>query len=64
MNITQIKNFVATEYTAATAEVHNFVAWLEGKNNELNGAVAALNTAKPVLEKAGYTVTVTPPPAA
>jgi hypothetical protein len=64
MNITQIKNFVATEYTAATAEVHNFVAWLEGKNNELNSAVAAMNSALPVLQKAGYVITITPPPAA
>lgn len=64
MLLTQIKTFVATEYTAATAEVHAFVAWLEGKDNELKSAVAAMNTATPVLQKAGYTVTVTPPPAA
>lgn len=61
MHMSQIKNFIATEYTAATAEVNAFVAWLEGKDNELKSAVAAVNTAKPVLEKAGYTVTVTPP---
>jgi len=64
MIISQIKNFVATEYTAATAEVHAFVQWLEGKDNELKSAVAAMNTAKPVLEKAGYVVNITPPPAA
>lgn len=63
MNINQVKNFVATEYTAATAEVHAFVQWLEGKDNELKGAIAAMNSAKPVLEKAGYTVTVTAPTA-
>ena len=63
MFINQIKNFVATEYTAATAEVHAFVQWLEGKDNELKSAVANMNAAKPVLEKAGYTVTITPPAA-
>lgn len=63
MNITQIKNFVSTEYSAATAEVHNFIAWLENKDNETKTALASVNSAKPVLEKAGYTVVVTPPAA-
>ena len=63
MNITQVKNFVATEYTAATAEVHAFVQWLEGKDNELKSAIANMNAAKPILEKAGYTVVVTAPAA-
>ena len=63
MHMSQIKNFIATEYPAASAEVMSFINWLEGKDNELKNAVAAMQSAKPVLEKAGYTVTVTPPAA-
>jgi hypothetical protein len=63
MHMSQIKNYVQTEFPSATAEVHQFIAWLEGKDAELKNAVAAMQTAKPVLEKAGYTVTVTPPAA-
>lgn len=61
MLISQVKQLVATEYAAATAEVHSFIQWLEGKDNELKGAVAAYNAALPVLVKAGWTGALTPP---
>lgn len=52
--MTQIKGWLAKEYTSATAEVHAFVAWVEQKDNQVESA-------KAVLLAEGYTVT---PPAA
>jgi hypothetical protein len=54
VSVTQIKDFIAREYTAATQEVHNFVAWLEQKD-------AQLAAAKSLLENNGYTVTAKAP---
>jgi hypothetical protein len=50
VSITQIKDFIAREYTQASAEVHNFISWLEQKD-------AQLAAAKALLEANGYTVT-------
>ena len=56
VTIAQIKDFVAKEYTQATQEVHNFIAWLEQKDNQIEAA-------KAVLEANGYIVTPKPPAA-
>ena len=50
VSVNQIKDFVAREYTQATQEVHNFIAWLEAKDNQLQAA-------KGLLEANAYTVT-------
>jgi hypothetical protein len=50
VSIPQIKDFISREYTSATQEVHNFVAWLEQKD-------AQLAAAKALLENNGFTVT-------
>ena len=54
VSIPQIKDFIAREYTSATQEVQNFVAWLEQKD-------AQLQAAKTLLETNGYTVTAKNP---
>lgn len=51
ISVTQIKDFIAREYTQATGEVHAFIVWLEQKDNQLQAA-------KTLLEANGYTVTL------
>ena len=48
--LTDIKTWLAKEYTQATQEVHNFISWVEQKDNQIESA-------KAVLEANGYTVT-------
>ena len=50
VTIQQIRDYVAREYTQATQEVHNFIAWLEQKDNQIQSA-------KAILEANGFTVT-------
>jgi DNA-binding transcriptional MerR regulator len=50
VTIAQIRDFVAREYTQASAEVQNFINWLEQKD-------AQIASAKALLEANGYTVT-------
>jgi len=50
ISVAQIKDFVAREYTQATQEVQNFIAWLEQKD-------AQITAAKTLLEANGFTVT-------
>jgi len=53
--LTEIKDWVAREYTQASQDVHNFIAWVEQKNN-------SIESAKALLAANGYVVTpkVTP----
>ena len=50
MTVTEMKEWVAREYTQATAEVHAFIAWVEQKD-------AHIQSAKTLLEANGYVVT-------
>lgn len=59
LTVASMKDWVAREFPQATAEVHNFINWVEQKHNQLEGA-------KALLEQNGYTVapkgtTPTPP---
>jgi len=50
ITVATMKDWIAREYTQATQEVHNFIAWVEQKDNQIESA-------KAVLEANGYTVT-------
>jgi len=50
LNVATMKHWIATEFPQATAEVHNFINWVEQKHNQLESA-------KVLLEQNGYTVT-------
>ena len=56
----QMKAWIAKAEVTASQEVHNFIAWVEQKDNQIESA-------KAVLVAEGYTVTApgaTPAPAA
>lgn len=63
LSLNAIKNLIAAEMPQASAEVHNFVTWIESKENEIlaaetefNNLIARQQALGAALTRAGYTV--------
>jgi hypothetical protein len=63
LSFTSIKTLLASEYPQATQDVHNFVAWIEGKEAEIKaaetefqGLITRQQALGAALTRAGYTV--------
>lgn len=64
LSLQQVKGWIAREYTQADQSVHNFIAWVEQKSNQVDSAKTVLLAEGYTLTAPDGTVTAPTPPAA